>query len=155
MLQRVGHELVCNADKFLFDQRREIARSTFHGQARFDKRTRKDARGRTLQYLRQRAFYLCAAELHDAVAGFRNQFVCAVERLFQRLARSRVVGNTRRCRLEAKDEALYTLQRMAAVPGAPPLILYEEGVMYSRKGDFAKAWAMMKEYFEKMPALDT
>ena len=50
---------------------------------------------------------------------------------------------------EQTDLALATLEKVAALPGAPVRLLYEEAILYSRKRDFSHAWEKMKAYLSQ------
>ena len=49
------------------------------------------------------------------------------------------------------DDASITLEKVARLPNAPIRVLYEQAVIFARKGDYAKAWGKMKAYIDQLP----
>ncbi|MGC4095632.1 MAG: O-antigen ligase family protein [Nitrospira sp.] len=48
------------------------------------------------------------------------------------------------------EDALSTLKSLSELPSFPSKVVYEQAVMFARKGDFAKAWEKMQAYFALM-----
>lgn len=48
------------------------------------------------------------------------------------------------------DAALATLDQLSGLPHAPAKVLYERAVMFSRKGDYAKAWDAVQAYMKRI-----
>ncbi len=46
------------------------------------------------------------------------------------------------------DDALVTLAKLSHLPDAPKRLIYEEGVILARKGDYAHAWEKMNQYIQ-------
>jgi len=49
------------------------------------------------------------------------------------------------------DEAMSVLNQTSQLPGAPIKLLYEQAVMFSKKGDYSKAWERLMAYLQKIP----